>query len=390
MATNFFTKFIHIEKNKLNSAFLLFKLPYSFWLTLAVIAGILFSYYHLYPLLILSATGCYFAKKSSSKSFPILFFIFLGYGMHTFHSLQKLPLPLLKDTVIQGKVTDKAFTDNSFWKHRIRLEVFNIESKSGWVPTSFTLYVYSKKHFYGRVQDIVECGPLTINQPTDKGFTLYLKREGVSATAFPQQLRYKIKGRPKFSFLNWLFWQRELIQIKLRKKLSRETFSLFSSLFVGNRKPVMTALSPHKQHFKKWGILHHLARSGLHLVVFIMIWHYLLNALPLSFNKKHGILSFLILFYFLFSWSSLSFARAFIVYVFYKIGVLTQSKVHPLHAICSACLMLLLYNPFHLFFLDFQLSFLLSFFLLWITHVDHQRNIMQYKSLAEEKRKDLS
>ena len=390
MNNNIFNKIMHIGKNKIHFSLLLFKLPSSFWCTLAFILGITLSYYHFWGPLPLLSLVYYFTKNKDSKNFYSLCFLVLGYGVFIYHSQSKLPSPVLKNAFILGKITDKSFSDSSFLKHRTRLEVSKIKTDHGWLAAPFTLYIYSRKRIHGRVQDSIECGPLTIKETTDKGFALYLQREGVSATSFPQHLHYKIKKRSGFSYLNWLFWQRELLQIKLRKKLSPVTFSLFSSLFVGNRKPVSKALAPSKQHFKKWGILHHLARSGLHLVVFIMIWHYLLNMLPLSFTKKHFIISFLILFYFLFSWSSLSFLRAFVVYAIYKVGALAQSKTHPLHTICCACLLLLLHNPSHLFFLDFQLSFLLSFFLLWIAHVDHQRNIILYKSLAEKKEKTLS
>lgn len=381
---------IHIEKNRFKMPLLLFKLPSSFWWALGLISGITLSHYHLWALLPLPCLAYFFTKKPAPRGLSCLFFIFLGYTLYAYQAQSKLPVPVFKNAIVIGRIIDKSFTDSSFCKHRTRLDVSKIKTDHGWLPSSFSLYIYSRKRIYGRVQDTIECGPLTIKRATDEGFALYLQREGVCATSFPQKIHCRLVQRSKFSFLNWLFWQRELLQIKLRKKISRKTFSLFSSLFIGNRKPVTTTLAPYKQHFKKWGILHHLARSGLHLVVFIMIWHYFLNILPLSFIYKHAIISFLILFYFLFSWSSLSFLRAFIVYALYKIGTLTHSKVHPLHTICSACLLLLIHNPFHLFFLDFQLSFLLSFFLLWIAHVDHQRNISHHKSLAEKRAKTLS
>lgn len=381
---------ILIETIRQKLSLLLFKLPSSFWWALGLIVGIIFAHYHLWFLLPSLCALCCTTKKTTPKGFERVLFVLIGYGIYAHQALPKLPAPVLEGVVARGKITDKTFTDSSFWKHRTRLEISNIKTDRGWLSCSFSLYVYSRKRIYGRVQDTIECGPLNIKSATDEGFALYLQREGVSATSFPQKLRYKVLRCPKFSLLSWLFWQRELLQINLRKKLSPKAFSLFSSLFIGNRKPVATLLALHKQNFKQWGILHHLARSGLHLVVFIMIWHYLLNVLPLPFICKHFLISFLILFYFLFSWSSLSFLRAFIIYALYKIGTLARAKVHPLHTICSACLLLLMHNPFHLFFLDFQLSFLLSFFLLWIAHVDHQRNISYNKSLAEKKAKTLS
>ncbi|MFT6765546.1 MAG: ComEC/Rec2-related protein [Alteromonas naphthalenivorans] len=382
---------IHIEKFLHKIPFLSLKLPLSFWGALGFISGIFLAHHSLLliaPTLIVAMC----LKKDVCLNTKIMFlFTFLGLATYMYSSsYTRLPVPTLKNVIVEGVITDKAFIDHSFWKHRVRLNVSKIKTDQGLLPYPFVVYIYSRNRIYGWVQDTIQCGPLTIKEPAEGGFALYLKREGVAGTSFSDKILYTKVHRPTRSFLNWIFWQRELLQIKLRKKFSRQTFSLFSSLFIGNRNPVTNTLAPHKQHFKKWGILHHLARSGLHLIVFIMIWHFLLNSLPLSFACKHFIISFFLLTYFLFSWSSLSFLRAFIVYALYKAGTFAQSKVHPLHAICSVCLLLLLHNPFHVFFLDFQLSFLLSFCLLWITHIDHQRNIFHYKSLAEKNKKNLS
>jgi predicted membrane metal-binding protein len=381
---------IHIENYLPKSSFLSLKLPDSFWWAISLACGIFLPHYNLQIIIPILCVITYFSKKAYPPALIFLFFTILGCGLYTYHSRSKLPIPVLKNVILEGVITDKSFIDHSFWKHRSRLDVSKIKTEKGWRDSSCVVYIYSKKRMYGWAQDTIQCGPLAIKEPSDKGFALYLHREGVGATSFAINTFSKRIHRPKSSLSSWLFWQRELLQIKLRKKLSRQTFALFSSLFIGNRNPVTNTLAPHKQHFKKWGILHHLARSGLHLVVFIMVWHYLLNIIPLSFVYKHSIISLLVLFYFLFSWSSLSFLRALTVYVLYKIGTLAQTKVHPLHAISSTCLLLLIHNPFHLFFLDFQLSFLLSFCLLWIAHIDHQRNILHHKSLAEKKAKALS
>ena len=381
---------IQLENIRPYFLFLPLKLPRSFWWALSLAYGIFLAHYGLLlsvPLLCILIVS--FNKNPKNTSLLICF-VCVGYGLYEYHSRRALSSPVLNNVTIEGTVTDKAFIDHSYWKHRLRLNVSKVKINQTWHNSPFVLYLYSRKRIYAWVQDTIQCESLTIKEPSRTDFALYLQREGVSATSFSAHMAPKIITRPKFSFFNWLFWQRELLQIKLRKKLSPKTFSLFSSLFIGNRKPVTRRLNTYKQHFKKWGILHHLARSGLHLVIFIMVWHYILNILPFSFLTKHSVISFLVFLYFFFSWSSLSFLRALTVYILYKLGTLTRSKPHPLHVICLAALLLLLHNPFHILFLDFQLSFLLSFCLLWIAHIHHQRSIFLYKSLAEKKVKPLS
>ena len=218
---------------------------------------------------------------------------------------------------------------------------------------------------------------------------MHLAREGVTTTSFIKDLPYTVVNRPKKSYLNWLFWQRELLQIKLRRKMSRKTFTLFSSLFVGNKQSVKRVLAPYKKHFKQWGVIHYLARSGLHLIIFIMIWNFLFNFISCNFFIKHVLICVISIVYLIFSWSSLSFLRAFYVYFFYKSALFLNMSLHPLHAISTVCIILLLYNPLHLFFLDFQLSFFLSFCLLWISHINQQRKCYTYKSIAALNKKTL-
>jgi ComEC/Rec2-related protein len=365
--------------------FMPLKLPQSFWWAISLMAGIGLGYSHKAPLVAFCI-----ALYCHPKKLSLCFFFMLGVLLCLEKTRSKLPISQLKNVVLQGKVTDKTFIDHPCWRHRLRLNVTKFKTEQGWIEYPFEVYIYTQKRNSSWVQDIIECGPITIKEPSDKDFFLYLCREGVAGTSFAPKLPYKKIKRPKQSFLNWLFWQRELLQIKLRKKMSPQTFAFFSSLFFGNRQSIKSRLEEYKPLFKEWGILHHLARSGLHLIIFIMLWHYFLNFLPLPFIFKHLLTLGITLLYLLFSWSSLSFLRAFTLYVFYKLATLFKLKLHPIHAISSACLLLLIHNPVHLFFLDFQLSFLLSFCLLWIAHVRHQRRTSLYKSIAAKHRKALS
>src|SRR3990167_3930800 len=119
--------------------------------------------------------------------------------------------------------------------------------------------------------------------------------------------------------------------------------------------------------FQQWGLSHVLARSGLHLVIFVFIWRWLLNFLPLSFYRKNLLLLFISLVYALCSWPSVSFIRAWYALIFYFFCALfLRRPSHTLHIISLVYCIILFLNPLQLFFLDFQLSFLLTYALTWM------------------------
>ena len=102
-------------------------------------------------------------------------------------------------------------------------------------------------------------------------------------------------------------------------------------------------------------------------------WHYLLRFFPLHFFLKQLILLLLVLLYHLFTFPSISFLRALITYILYKICVFQNLSYNPLHILSLTTFGVLLVNPFQLFFLDFQLSFGLTFALAWFNEVRLRR-----------------
>ncbi len=363
--------------------FLNIYLPTSFFTNLSLIFGIW--YWHTSSLIPLFMAGgliisTFIRKKIVSCFFISLFFIFgaLSYS-HKTRSL--LPFNNLNNVFFEAKVMDKAFLENKTWRFKTLLFVEKYYYCNTWFAGNFLIYAYTQQKNYCWVDDTIICGPIDIKGIEENNFASYLQKEGIGGSIFCEELPYKKLERPAYSLRNWLFWQRELIQIKLFKKMSPKTFSLFSSLLMGNKNAVASKLDSYKNDFKSWGISHYLARSGLHLIIFVLIWNFLFNFLPLSFRFKHFLIFLLTLIYATFSWSSISFIRAIGAYFLYKIGTLLLYQTHPLHILSILCSALLIYNPLNLFALDFQLSFLLSFCLLWIAHLMHQKTIW-VKSLA--------
>jgi len=183
----------------------------------------------------------------------------------------------------------------------------------------------------------------------------YLLKENVQASLFTRSRTFHIEHRPKISFARYRHKKRQELFEALQAKMAPKTFAYFSSIFLGNRsnREMQTA----KSNFYYWGLAHYLARSGLHIALFIFLWILIFSLVPLPFLLKHGLLILLSLLYTLMSWPSISFFRALTLFFLYEIGIFCNRQVNIFYLLLLTTLTLLFFNPTQLFFLDFQLSF---------------------------------
>lgn len=306
----------------------------------------------------------YCIKKNS---FILMMFAFLlghvVYCVH-FHRLDSFIIPQKLTSAVQ--VTDIAQTGNYNWPYRITGDAL--------INNPFAFFIFTKSKPDFNVGDTITCKDLVIKKSNNKGFKSYLYKQGIIGTAFKFQCTPETVNT-KFSINGWLDFHKERIFNGLKKKMSFQAFAFFSSLFMGDKSRVKKAIEKHKIPFQTWGISHHLARSGLHLVLFILAWHFLISLLPLHFTLKTLCMTLLCCVYYLLTPSSISFIRAFLLFLLYKFCNLFDLQVDAVHLICLVCCLILLCNPFQLFFLDFQLSFFLTFCLAWLSYLDRKKRI---------------
>ncbi len=312
--------------------------------------------------------------KKPQLNFILLFFgiVMSGTGLHFLHQQQKYQVFTLVHTgkkSLQAIVEDIQKTNN-FYRYRTQICLTKIKDtqKTKWLNANARLWIYSRKKPSVQIADTITLEKINIKKPKKSSFYEYLIKEGISATIFlknPDDI--KVIHSPRYSIKRFIHQLKSRLISKISQKMNRETADLFSAMFLGKKNKTQT-YDKSKDQFKIWGISHYLARSGLHLVIFIMIWHLILCLFPIPFRWKQSILIALALIYALLSWSSVSFIRALTVFMLYKIATIFEIQMHIVHSITLACLFTLLYNPAHLFFLDFQLSFALTFALAWLAN----------------------
>lgn len=370
--------------------FLPFSLPLSIQTTFTIIPGVIAGYGGFYYLIY---TGLFFAaglllgcwkRLFSFKKTISLFILFCFAAGRTFiyinHRAHLFPL---YNVTLEGSVESITYTDTKPWRYNAIISVSHIYTIDGWhkIPCTIQLYTHNAPAF--SVADSIHCSIDQISQPTGD-FVWYLYKEGIDATAFQRTITSHIINHPTYSLQRYIHEKRKKFHQALERKMNSATFALFSSLFLGNRTAIKQDLEEQKPLFKAWGISHFLARSGLHLLLFVMILEWLLKLIPLYFRMKQLILIALTMVYTLFSWSGISFIRALYTFLFYKAATLQALPFHSMYALGLVCSIILLYNPLQLFFLDFQLTFLLTFCLIWIAHTHHLRRLLYAQKIASK------
>lgn len=367
----------------LTTPFLLPTLHPLLFVTFSLIFGIVWQtgIFAFYPLiaLVIAAMWAIICTGQYSRPLTILAlccgFTVSAYRMHAvrneikliYESRQNIPFDC------QGIITDIARVDHPICRQRLTINLNKLkECQSGqWQPNNMTLQIYTRWRNDLQVADIVELKDLTIKQMKNSSFQDYLIKEGITATMFMTELSCVVVERPTYSLMRWLFTLRERVLTTLKKKLSPQPFQLFASIFLGAKPVPKKELEKSKEHFNTWGVTHYLARSGLHMIIFVFVWNLLLSVVPLPFLPKQLLLIFLCILYCLLSWASVSFNRAFLSVLLYRLCVLVRVPTNFLHTLTVVCLLILINNPMQLFFLDFQLSFGLTFALALFAQFQH-------------------
>lgn len=213
------------------------------------------------------------------------------------------------------------------------------------------------------IGDQIYCSKLFWLPNKDNRRALYMAREGISVTAStkPENIyTQQQSSNPIDHFLNWCADVKYKTLCALQQKLSPETFSLFCTLFLGTSPDRFSTMEPMKETFSNWGIFHYLSRSGLHVVIMLGLWQIMMRIFLLPYALIQIILILILALFWLLSWPSASFARSILSFAAVQTTIIQGQQPHAINIVSLICFLLLIVNPFHLFFLNFQLSFLLT------------------------------
>ncbi len=244
---------------------------------------------------------------------------------------------------------DSTFTDNN---QKI-LSYFEKDSNSLSLKYGDIIY------FSGKIQKLKNPG-----NPHEFDFKTYLERKGISGQIYLSSEKYKITDRNKGNFIFKFAYQlrKKLVKIYEENNISGQELAVLSALTLGDK----SELDPEtKQAYSSSGAMHILAVSGLHVGIIFMILKILLSFLDkFKIKKKESgkiikaliIISFL-WFFALISGLSPSVRRAALMFSLFMIGDITGRRVNIYNSIAASAFILLIYNPFLIVDVGFQLSY---------------------------------
>ena len=196
--------------------------------------------------------------------------------------------------------------------------------------------------------------------PEEFDYEEYLHKKGISTSIYISPNKWRLLfSREKFSLYN----ESKRIQLKLmsiyeKYGIKGEEFAVLSALTLGNKEYLDADL---KDSYSVTGAAHILAVSGLHVGVVFFILNFLLGLL-LKANRflkiKTVILIIALWMYAFITGLSPSVVRAVIMFSFVSTGIILKRKSLVYNNISASAFFMLLYNPYYLFDLSFQFSYI--------------------------------
>lgn len=232
------------------------------------------------------------------------------------------------------------------------------------LPYTILIHIRHKTKFIS-VGDMLHFYPIEIKTPKASEYDRYLKKEGIFASIYiPETTNIHMITHPPS--------ENSSIH-RVSKKLEYIPSLLFNALFFG-KKSSHAAYHKLKQYFNFWGIGHYLARSGLHVTLLFILILSLLSYIPLPWYAKQGFLLTSLGILFLYTVSSTSFIRACVFYTLSLLCNILKVQIQPLHLLNLTLLGMIIYNPYLVVFLDFQLTFLATYILMWLGYLRGIKN----------------
>jgi predicted membrane metal-binding protein len=287
-----------------------------------------------------------------------------GIFLTSLHETQRgnLAQKLQQESVLVGKVYDRNQDLSQPWNTQL----------------SFAVATINNEPVYGGNLKIttstrISCSPgdtIAVRLPAQKragsndDFDTYVAKEGLVAWVFIPQSAITLLESPARS------WYRLMYTLKQRlaaayAKLGTTSKALYITLFLGER--IFSPLDPLKDAFNCWGIMHYLARSGLHITLFVFLWNYVLQLCGFSLRTRRWLIIPTVTVYALLTPISTSFLRGLLICGLTLGAYFVRRPYVMKHLLCLAAFGILLYSPLQLFFLDFQLSFGLTYALCCIS-----------------------
>ena len=239
------------------------------------------------------------------------------------------------------------------------------------IKAEYRLRTYAEKQQFEQLKPGMACSfsgklmrPQNNQNPGSFNYEQYLKRQNIhwifqigkvhrcsdeSVTIIDKINRYRQKGLHA-----------------VEKLFPQSSAGVTQALIFGERKEIDEVTL---DAYQQLGLIHVLVVSGLHVGIILSCLYYLLLRLGMIRENVYFLMLVFLPAYILLTGAAPSVMRAAVMAGAVVCGMLLKEKIHPADSISYAFLLLLFYNPYFLYHIGFQLSFLISFALIVSSHM---------------------
>ena len=209
-----------------------------------------------------------------------------------------------------------------------------------------------------------------INKPLNPyvfNYKNYLARKQVYHQITTKNDAIFILNNDKTTLKGLAFAFREKINRSLKTHgFKGDELAIINALLLGKRQEISKEIL---QNYQNAGAIHILAVSGLHVGIILLLLNILLKPFERFKNGNLIKLSLVVLFLWIFAFIaglSASVVRAVTMFTAVAVSLATKNRISTYKTLIISVFFLLLFNPFYLFEVGFQLSYLAVFFIVWI------------------------
>ena len=317
-------------------------------------------------------------RKSISNNyyftfFTFLTFIFIGIAAITFKNdlLKKNHYThFLSDNYKSIIEIDDVLKPNSYYDN-YKAKVIQLNSKKVYGSIKLNVFKDSIKRQLKVGDQIVITQKFDSIQPPLNPYQFhyknYLKNQQIHHQVSIKNNEYLFLKNNRESFKGLAFTIREQVNKALFENgFKGEELAIINALLLGQRQDISEEVM---QNFQKAGAVHILAVSGLHIGIIMLLLNFLLKPLELLKNGTEIKLVLVVLFLWFFAFVaglSPSVVRAVTMFTAVAIALTSKNTINTYKTLIISMFILLLFNPYYLFEVGFQLSYLAVFFIVWL------------------------
>ncbi len=322
-------------------------------------------YFLIFFLVILLSLHFYIIKRAAFQLNIIWGFILNSYLFilaYTFASLHYQDITSIKKHLKEGFIIGNVSKPPIYKTHSQQMEI-NIEaikSQNKWIATEGKCILYTDTSLNLSPGDRIVFKPKLKFFDTNDAYQQYLLYHGIVASSYIKSNEIHIIEKKATSSLTILAenLRTKAISILKQLQLPKDVYAIASAITLGYKSDIDYQI---RQQYIASGATHLLAVSGLHVGIVYLVIQYLLFFIPsrkwLRWLKLMIILVFLWIYAFITGLAP-SVLRATTMFTFLAVGKQLNRHTNIYNIIAASALFLIFINPFIVYEIGFQLSYL--------------------------------